>query len=79
MNLRQVEAFRTVMLTGKMTAAAELMSITQPAVSKQLNRLREIFEDPLFVRTVEGMAPTPRAEVLAGPIHRALIDVRTVS
>ncbi|WP_374844472.1 LysR family transcriptional regulator, partial [Brucella pituitosa] len=31
MNLRQVEAFRTVMLTGKMTAAAELMSITQPA------------------------------------------------
>ncbi|MGB5839392.1 MAG: LysR family transcriptional regulator, partial [Brucella anthropi] len=34
MNLRQVEAFRTVMLTGKMTAAAELMSITQPAVSR---------------------------------------------
>jgi len=46
-------------------------------VSKQLNRLREIFEDPLFVRTIEGMAPTPRAEALAGPIHRALTDVRS--
>ena len=34
MNLRQVEAFRLVMLTGKMTAAAELMAVTQPAVSR---------------------------------------------
>jgi len=46
------------------TIAASNLHLTQPAVSKQLNRLREVLEDPLFVRTSDGMAPTPRAEAI---------------
>jgi len=77
LDLNLLRVFDAIYTTRSVTTASSTLHLTQPAVSKQLNRLREIFDDPLFVRTVEGMAPTPRAEVLAGPIHRALIDVRS--
>jgi DNA-binding transcriptional LysR family regulator len=77
LDLNLLRVFDTIYTTRSVTIAASTLHLTQPAVSKQLNRLREIFEDPLFVRTVEGMAPTPRAEALAGTIHRALSDVRS--
>ena len=77
LDLNLLRVFDTIYTTRSVTIASSNLHLTQPAVSKQLNRLREIFEDPLFVRTVEGMAPTPRAESLAGPIHRALTDMRS--
>ena len=77
LDLNLLRVFDTIYTTRSVTIAASTLHLTQPAVSKQLNRLREIFEDPLFVRTVDGMAPTPRAEALAGTIHRALSEVRS--
>src|SRR4051795_1181961 len=77
LDLNLLRVFDAIHTTRSVTIASSTLHLTQPAVSKQLNRLRAILDDPLFVRTVEGMAPTPRAEALAGPIHRALIDVRT--
>jgi DNA-binding transcriptional LysR family regulator len=77
LDLNLLRVFDAIYTTRSVTIASSTLHLTQPAVSKQLNRLREIFDDPLFVRTVEGMAPTPRAEALAGPVHRALTDVRT--
>ena len=41
--------------------AAERLFITQPAMSKTLARLREVFDDALFTRSSHGMRPTPRA------------------
>jgi DNA-binding transcriptional LysR family regulator len=46
--------------------------MTQPAVSNALTRLRLLFDDELFVRRGNEMAPTPRARALAGPIRKAL-------
>jgi len=77
LDLNLLRVFDAIYSTRSVTIASSTLHLTQPAVSKQLNRLREIFEDPLFVRTVEGMAPTPRAEALAGTVHRALAEVRT--
>jgi len=77
LDLNLLRVFDAIYTTRSVTIASSTLHLTQPAVSKQLNRLREILEDPLFVRTVEGMAPTPRAEALAGPIHRALAEVRS--
>lgn len=77
LDLNLLRVFDAIHTTRSVTIAATTLHLTQPAVSKQLNRLREIFDDPLFVRTVEGMAPTPRAEALAGTIHRALTEVRS--
>lgn len=46
---------------GSVTRAANQLSITQPAMSNGLKRLRDLFKDPLLVRTSDGMTPTQRA------------------
>ncbi len=57
------------------TRAAERLSLTQPAVSGMLTRLRECFDDPLFTRTQRGIIPTLRALELALPVKTILAEV----
>src|SRR5213595_2845315 len=61
--------------------AARVLGMSQPAVSMALRRLRETFNDPLFVRVPTGIAPTPRAHALvrrARPlIERLQEDLKT--
>lgn len=57
---------------GSVTKAAQQLGITQPAMSNGLRRLRELFSDPLLVRTSEGMSPTERAQELQPVIRRVL-------
>jgi DNA-binding transcriptional LysR family regulator len=52
--------------------AAENLEIPQTSVSLALARLRRSFNDPLFVRTSEGMVPTPHATELLAPLRQAL-------
>lgn len=56
--------------------AAKRVGLSQPALSNALRRMREAFHDPLFVRSAQGMRPTPRAEQLAGPLRAALAHTR---
>lgn len=60
------------------TEAGERLGRTQSAVSHALERLRNLFDDPLFVRTSNRMRPTPRAHQLAGPIQSALQNIQNV-
>lgn len=57
------------------TRAASRLALTQPAVSGMLNRLRNYFNDPLFIRAPHGIVPTARAEELAAPVKRILADI----
>lgn len=57
------------------TRAAQRLSLTQPAVSAQLTRLRELFGDPLFVPQARGVVPTQRALDLVMPLKRMLADL----
>ena len=57
---------------GSVTKAANQLSITQPAMSNGLKRLRDLFKDPLLVRTSEGMTPTKRALELQPVIRDVL-------
>ncbi|MEG3765732.1 LysR family transcriptional regulator [Alteromonas sp. 14N.309.X.WAT.G.H12] len=57
---------------GSVTRAANQLSITQPAMSNGLKRLRDLFKDPLLVRTSEGMTPTKRALELQPVIRDVL-------
>ena len=57
---------------GSLTKAAEVVGITQPAVSNALSRLREKFDDELFVRTGSGMVPTQKTENIIKDIQNAL-------
>ena len=47
------------------TRAASQLNITQPAMSNGLKRLRTLFNDPILVRTSDGMVPTERARALS--------------
>ncbi|NMK45366.1 LysR family transcriptional regulator [Achromobacter sp. Bel] len=67
-----MRVFLTVLHERSVTRAAQRLNLTQPAVSYALARLRERFDDPLFVRTATGMQPTPIAFALAGPIERGM-------
>jgi len=55
-----------------LTRAAEAAGLSQPAMSRALGRMRELFDDELFVRTPRGMLPTPRADALAPEIDSVL-------
>jgi DNA-binding transcriptional LysR family regulator len=72
--LRCLQAF---VEEAHVTRAAERMGSTQPAMSSVLRRLREMFKDPLLVRTEKGMVPTPRARELAASVRTALDIIDT--
>ncbi|MGB1062776.1 MAG: LysR family transcriptional regulator, partial [Ketobacter sp.] len=57
------------------TRAAEQLGITQPAMSNGLKRLRDLFNDPLLIRSSEGMKPTERALELQPRVRQILVDV----
>jgi DNA-binding transcriptional LysR family regulator len=61
-----------LMRERSVTAAGQSVGLSQPSMSNALRRLRALCGDPLFVRTRDGMQPTPEAERLAGPVQQAL-------
>lgn len=56
--------------------AARQLGMSQPAVSRALRRLRETFDDPLFVRGPSGIVPTPRAHEIVGTARSHLQHLR---
>ncbi len=75
LDLNLLKAFEALMDERSVTRAAERLALTQPAVSAMLQRLRESFDDPLFVRSPRGVVPTPRALALAEPVRRVLAEI----
>src|SRR6202790_2506757 len=75
-DLNLLVVFDAVMQERNVTRAGQKVGLSQPAMSHALNRLRYMLKDQLFVRTPEGMVPTPRAEQLAAPLRRALNDMQ---
>ena len=65
-------AFQAIYATRSVTLAGERLGMTQSAMSNALKRLRERFNDALFVRSTDGMVPTPVAERLITPIEEGL-------
>ena len=68
--------FDAVMQERNLTRAGRRLGMSQPAVSHCLARLRHMLKDELFVRTPEGMRPTPRAERIATPVRAALQELQ---
>lgn len=71
LNHRQIEAFRAVFQTGGMTAAAALLGVTQPAVSRLIRDLEEDIALPLFDRKGGAISPTPEAIALYNEVQRS--------
>ena len=67
---------RAVMAEGSLTRAADVLAMTQPAVSHAVKRLREALGEDLFVRTASGMRPTPHAQQMWPQVREALVALR---
>ena len=72
LDLNLLLVFDRLAQDGRVSRVAESLGLSQPAVSNALRRLRDALGDELFVRTPAGMAPTPYAQQLAGPVAAAL-------
>lgn len=80
MNLANVDlnllvVFEALYQTRNVTAAGRRLNRAQPSVSNALARLRTLLNDPLFVRSGGGMAPTPRAHQLMPQIRQVLEQI----
>jgi DNA-binding transcriptional LysR family regulator len=75
-DLNLLIAFESLLDERHVGRAASRIGLSQPALSNAIARLRVRLDDPLFVRTSQGMLPTPRAEQLSGPIRSALSLLR---
>jgi DNA-binding transcriptional LysR family regulator len=72
LDLNLLRVFDEVMAERSLTRAARNLSLTQPAVSNALRRLRETLGDELVQRSGQGMAPTPRARAIWPAVRDAL-------
>ncbi len=79
MNARQIEVFRTIMRCGTLTAAAQALHVSQPALSQLLLHAEDQLGFRLFQRRAGRLVPTPEAELLfpeAERLHRDLEGFR---
>ncbi|MDP2311304.1 MAG: LysR family transcriptional regulator [Pseudomonadota bacterium] len=78
LDLNLLVALDALLRLGSVTAAARDLGVTQPALSRTLQRLRDTLGDPLLVRVGRGVIPTDRARALAEPLADALRAVQRV-
>lgn len=71
-DLNLLKVFSALVAERSVTKAASSVGLSQPAVSHALRRLRDLFDDELFIRTAEGMQPTDRCQELAPAVDASL-------
>jgi len=76
-DLNLLVTLEALLAERNVTKAAARLNLSQPAVSAQLNRLRDLFDDPLLIPTRRGMTPTAKALELLEPLRDSLDQVRT--
>ena len=79
MDLNLLLTFLVVFRERSVSEAARHLRVTQPAVSGSLVRLRQCFDDPLFLRRNRKMQPTPKAEEIAEALLPAMLRIESVS
>jgi DNA-binding transcriptional LysR family regulator len=77
-DLNLLEVLDALLQEGSVTGAAGRLSLSPPAVSRSLGRLRRITGDPLLVRAGRTLVPTPAAEAMRGSAHEVLTAARAL-
>ncbi len=75
MNFRQLEIFRAVMVSGSASRAAELLQITQPAVSRAIGDLEQALAFPLFNRLRGRLVPTPEGQLFFRDVTASFVGL----
>jgi len=76
LDLNLLVTLEALLVEQNVTKAAARLHLSQPAVSAQLSRLRDVFDDPLLIPAQRGMTPTAKAIELLAPLRQALDQVR---
>ncbi len=79
MNLRQIEVFRAVMLTGSISGASKLLYVSQPAISRLMSHTEQRLGLELFRRTKGRLYPTPEARRLLGEVNAVYEGIERVN
>lgn len=77
LDIKLLLIFNAIVQEKTLTRAGQRLGISQPAMSHALARLRHLLKDDLFVRTPQGMCPTPRAERMGEPLRALLQELQT--
>ncbi len=78
LDLNLLKALDALLVTESVSKAASVVNLSQPAMSRALNRLQHALKDPLLVRSGRGMVLTPRGEALRQPVKDALAQLSIV-
>lgn len=78
-NLRQIEVFRSIMVTGSISRAAKLLNVSQPAISRMLSYLEQRLGLQLFERIKGRLYPTPEAKRLLPEVNTVYQGVQRVN
>jgi DNA-binding transcriptional LysR family regulator len=78
MNFRQIEAFAAVMSCGTASRAAEVLGVTQPAVSRTISDFERAVGFPLFARIRNRLVATPEARILYDEVKTAFHGIDTI-
>jgi len=76
---RQIEAFRAIMIAGNMTRAADVMCVTQPAVSRLIKDLEQDLGLTLFKRRKGGLYPSEEAMALYTEVERSYVGLEKIA
>ncbi|WP_413730239.1 LysR family transcriptional regulator [Sodalis sp. RH22] len=79
LNLRQIEVFRAVMITGSINGAAQLLFVSQPAVSRMLSHTEARIGFQLFERVKGRLYPSPEARSLFNDVESVYRDILRVN
>lgn len=79
LNVRQVEAFRALMLSGSTVRAAEMMHVTQPAVSRLVREFQESLRLSLFEHHGNRLVPTKDALALYAEVERSYVGLERIA
>ena len=77
-DIRQLQVLRALLQERNLSRVADQLGVTQQAVSDQLRKLRDTLDDRLFVRTSNGVIPTPFAESLQLKVEHILESIEAL-
>ena len=78
LDIKQLRVFQALIREQSASKAAAQLGLTQQAVSEQLKKLRDVFDDRLFLRKTNGFIATPFAQTLSVSVDKLLNDFNTL-
>lgn len=78
LDIKQLRILGLLLKLKNVSDVARKMGLTQQAISEQLRKLRDLFEDRLFIRQGNTMVATPKAIALEAPINQILTQVEAL-